>query len=259
MANASSSGPSRTWARAGGRALLLLSIVIVLLPTLLFAPHLADQMVRARNVCRHVSRRHPSSQPRSKSCRSFGRRLGAAWDRVIEVKGNLRALLEPYTANLEQLMIGAARGLADSLVQVLLSLIVAIMFWTNGDGLVSVLYDALRGLGGPVAEHELDVYRRRDTRRRLRRDRRRRDPGRPACDRPGRRRSPRGRDAWLGRFAARDQPDRRTAAHLIWGGAAWWLFTQGPADEIRGFVSLLRQADAHRRCPEWVKVRPMFH
>jgi len=123
-------------------------------------------------------------------------------------------------------MIGAARGLADSLVQVLLSLIVAIMFWTNGDGLVSVLYDALRGLGSPVAEHKLDVYRRRDTRRRLRRDRRRRDPGRPACDRPGRRRSPRGRDAWLGRFAARDQPDRRTAAHLIWGGTAWWLFTQ---------------------------------
>ena len=134
-------------ARAGGRALLLLSIVIVLLPTLLFAPHLADQMVRARNVCRHVSRRHPSSQPRSKSCRSFGRRLGAAWDRVVEVKGNLRALLEPYIANLEQLMTGAARGLAHSLVQVLLSLIVATMFWTNGDGPVSVLHDALRRLG----------------------------------------------------------------------------------------------------------------
>jgi hypothetical protein len=71
----------------------------------------------------------------------FGRRLGAAWDRVVEVKGNLRALLEPYTANLEQLMTGAARGLVHSLVQVLLSLIVATMFWTNGDGLVSVLHD----------------------------------------------------------------------------------------------------------------------
>ena len=79
----------------------------------------------------------------------FGRRLGAAWDRVVEVRGNLRALLEPYTANLEQLMIGAARALADSIVQVLLSLIVATMFWTNGDGLVAVLHDALRRLGGP--------------------------------------------------------------------------------------------------------------
>ncbi len=54
-------------------------------------------------------------------------------------------------------MIGTARALADSLVQVLLSLIVATMFWTNGDGLVSVLHDALRRLGGPIAEHALDV------------------------------------------------------------------------------------------------------
>jgi predicted PurR-regulated permease PerM len=69
----------------------------------------------------------------------------------------VRALLEPYTANLEQLMIGAARALADSLVQVILSLVVATMFWTNGDGLVLVLHDALRRLGGPIAERALDV------------------------------------------------------------------------------------------------------
>jgi len=54
-------------------------------------------------------------------------------------------------------MIGAARALADSLVQVILSLVVATMFWTNGDGLVSVLHDALRRLGGPIAERALDV------------------------------------------------------------------------------------------------------
>src|SRR5271155_5715622 len=61
------------------------------------------------------------------------------------------------TSNQEQLMIGAARALADSLVQVILSLVVATMFWTNGDGLVSVLHDALRRLGGPIAERALDV------------------------------------------------------------------------------------------------------
>jgi predicted PurR-regulated permease PerM len=31
------------------------------------------------------------------------------------------------------------------------------MFWTNGDGLVAVLHDALRRLGGPIAEQALDV------------------------------------------------------------------------------------------------------
>jgi hypothetical protein len=123
-------------------------------------------------------------------------------------------------------MIGAARGLADSLVQVLLSLIVAIMVWTNGDGLVSMLHDALRRLGGPVGEHALDVAAgairgvaygvigTAGIQAVLL------SVGLAVAGVPG------GRDAWLGRFAARDQPDRRTAAHLIWGGAAWWLFTQ---------------------------------
>ena len=87
----------------------------------------------------------------------LGGRQGAAWDRIVEVKGNLRALLEPYTANLEQVMIGAARALADSLLQVILALVVATLFWTNGDGLISVLHDALRRLGGPIAERALDV------------------------------------------------------------------------------------------------------
>ena len=54
-------------------------------------------------------------------------------------------------------MITAARALADSLVQMLLSLVVATMFWTNGDGLVAILHDALRRLGGPIAERALDV------------------------------------------------------------------------------------------------------
>ena len=54
-------------------------------------------------------------------------------------------------------MIGAARALTDSLVQVILSLVVATMFWTNGDGLILVLHDALRRIGGPIAERALDV------------------------------------------------------------------------------------------------------
>jgi predicted PurR-regulated permease PerM len=137
--------------------LLLLSLVLVVLPMLAFAPHLADQMVRGTQRVQSYFAATPEQPAWIKTVPLLGRRLGAAWDRVVEVKGNLRALLEPYTTNLEQLMIGAARALADSLVQVILSLVVATMFWTNGDGLVSVLHDALRRLGGPIAERALDV------------------------------------------------------------------------------------------------------
>jgi len=47
--------------------------------------------------------------------------------------------------------------MADSVVQLILSLIVATVFWTSGEALVVVLHDILRRLGGPTAEHTLDV------------------------------------------------------------------------------------------------------
>ena len=137
--------------------LLLLSLVIVVLPMLAFAPHLADQIVRGTQRLQSYFAATPERPAWIGALPLGGRRLGAAWDRVVEVKGNLRALLEPYTVNVEEIMIGAARALADSLVQVILSLVVATMLWVNGGALVSVLHEALRRLGGPIAERALDV------------------------------------------------------------------------------------------------------
>ena len=137
--------------------LLVLSLVVVVLPMLVVAPSLADQLSQGMERVQSYFAATPEQPAWIRSLPLGARRLGAAWDRVVEVKGNLRALLEPYTANINQMMIGAAHALADSLVQVLLSLIVATMFWTNGDALVSVLHDALRRLGGLIAEQALDV------------------------------------------------------------------------------------------------------
>jgi predicted PurR-regulated permease PerM len=137
--------------------LLLLSLVIVVMPLLAIAPHLADQLVRGAERVQSYFATTPEQPAWIGGLPLIGRRLGAAWDRVVEAQGNLRAVLEPYTANVEQVMIGAAQALADSVVQVILSLVVATMFWTNGDGLVAMLHDALRRLGGPIAERALDV------------------------------------------------------------------------------------------------------
>src|SRR5689334_15210709 len=149
----------RNGLRRGSAAalLLLLSIVLVVLPMLVVAPHLADQLSRGIQRIQSYFAATPEQPAWIKATPLVGRRLAAAWDRVVQVQGNLRALAEPYAANLELVMIAAARGLADSLVQVILSLAVATMFWTNGDGLVAMLHDALRRLGGPIAERALDV------------------------------------------------------------------------------------------------------
>jgi predicted PurR-regulated permease PerM len=124
---------------------------------LVVAPHLVDQLSRGIQQIQSYFAATPEQPAWIKGAPLVGRRLAAAWDRVVQVQGNLRALAEPYTANLELVIIAAARALADSLVQVILSLAVATMFWTNGDGLIAVLHDALRRLGGPIAERALDV------------------------------------------------------------------------------------------------------
>jgi predicted PurR-regulated permease PerM len=142
---------------AAAALLLLLSLVIVVLPMLVVAPHLVSQLGQGVQRVQSYFAATPQQPAWIKSLPLFGRRAAAAWDRFVEVKGNLRTLLEPYTADLEQAVIGVARALADSLVQVLLALIVATMFWTSGDALVAVLHDALRRLGGPIAERALVV------------------------------------------------------------------------------------------------------
>ena len=142
---------------ATAAVLLLLSLVLVVLPMLVMAPHLADQLGQGMDRVEGYFAATPEQPAWITGLPLIGRRLGAAWDRVVEAQGNLRTLAEPYTAYLEQVMIGAARALADSVVQVILSLVVATMFWTNGDALVAMLHDALRRLGGPLAERALDV------------------------------------------------------------------------------------------------------
>jgi predicted PurR-regulated permease PerM len=137
--------------------LLLCSLVLIALPMLVMAPHLADQLGQGMNRVEAYFAATPEQPAWIRGLPLIGRRLAAVWDRVVEAKGNLRTLAEPYTAYLEQVMIGVARALADSVVQVILSLVVATMFWTNGDAMVAMLHDALRRLGGPPAERALDV------------------------------------------------------------------------------------------------------
>lgn len=85
--------------RAAAALLLLFSLVVVVLPMLVLAPHLADQMLRGIPRVQVYFSETPEQPAWISSVPIAGRRLGAMWDRVVEVKGNLRALMEPYTAN----------------------------------------------------------------------------------------------------------------------------------------------------------------
>jgi predicted PurR-regulated permease PerM len=64
--------------------LLLLSLVLLVLPLLAFAPHLADQLVSGTQRVQSYFAATPNQPAWIKGVPLFGRRLGAAWDHVVE-------------------------------------------------------------------------------------------------------------------------------------------------------------------------------
>jgi len=142
---------------AAATILLFLSIAFVVVPMLIIAPHLAEQVGEGMQRAETYFAAAPEQPTWLAGLPFVGKRLAAAWVRMAEVQGNLRALLEPYAADVQNMMVVVARAVADSIVQVILSLGVATMFWINGETLVSVLHASLRRLGGKIADQVVDV------------------------------------------------------------------------------------------------------
>jgi len=139
--------------------LLLLSVALVVVPILAVAPQLSDQLTNGIER----AQTYFASSPEAPAWLSdlplplVGKRLAAGWGRIVGAEGNLMALLEPYRENVRDIALSVARALADSLVQVILSLGVVTMFWINGGALVKVLHSSLHRLCGEVADQVVDV------------------------------------------------------------------------------------------------------
>jgi predicted PurR-regulated permease PerM len=67
------------------------------------------------------------------------------------------AALTLYADTVRAILLTAAGGLADSVVQIVLSLIVATMFWASGDVLARELHHIFRRLGGATGESLVDA------------------------------------------------------------------------------------------------------
>jgi predicted PurR-regulated permease PerM len=137
--------------------LLIFSILLVAVPMLIVAPSLADQLGTGMQRAEAYFAAAPQLPAWLGDLPLVGKRLAAAWGRIVEAQGNLRALLEPYAGYVQNMLVGVARALADSLVQLILSLAVAAMFWVNGEALVGALHACLLRLGGRIADQAVDV------------------------------------------------------------------------------------------------------
>jgi predicted PurR-regulated permease PerM len=137
--------------------LLLGSLAVIALPIVALAPNLAEQISDGVHGAQSYLASAPAQPAWLENIPLVGPRLTLVWDQMVKSEGNLQLLLAPYTADIKEFLVAAARGLAGSLGQLILSLIVATMLWSSGEVLVGTSRNVLSRLGGPTAAQMLDV------------------------------------------------------------------------------------------------------
>jgi predicted PurR-regulated permease PerM len=137
--------------------LLFLALAIVVLPLMAVAPGLAEQLTQGAQRAQDYVASAPQVPPLLADLPFVGERLAKIWNRVMLAEGGIRTLLEPYSDSMRQAFVAVAGALAQSVLQIILSLVVATFFWVSGDVLTATLHSILRRLGGNTADVTLDV------------------------------------------------------------------------------------------------------
>lgn len=139
-------------------ALLVAGIVVVAIPVILIAPGLPDQIRGAVALLRDALVSAPATPPDwLAGLPLVGGYAAEIWTQALAAHDDLGSLLAPYSTELTQALVDVGRGLAESLLQLLLALLVTTMFWASGDRLADDLHDAFGRLGGPAGTAALQA------------------------------------------------------------------------------------------------------
>src|SRR5262249_53052413 len=135
--------------------LLLLSLLVIVLPVLIMAPVLTDELKEFLGSVESYFAATPRRPDWLDNVPLIGSKLVAAWDGLIRAKGDVGTALAPQSATIKETMLAVARALGDSVVQIILSLIVATMFWVSGSTVVHEVDGIVSRLGGSTAHASL--------------------------------------------------------------------------------------------------------
>jgi predicted PurR-regulated permease PerM len=137
--------------------LLIMSLLLIVGPVLALLPSLTRQVTQGLRLAQEFLAAHPPAPTWLGEIPLVGHELTGLWNRAAGGRAELRALFAPYGDAINDLLLATVQALSASVVQLLLSLIVATMFWTSGDSLAATLRDALQRLAGPAATRALDA------------------------------------------------------------------------------------------------------
>ncbi|MBR0672033.1 AI-2E family transporter [Neoroseomonas soli] len=141
----------RRGVRPGAAAAVMLAavILVVAVPAVLMAPGLGEQIgvvvARGRALLENLP---PAAPSWLADLPVVGGRIAQGWPRLQALQGDLNAVLAPYSGEIARLLVDIGQQAAASLLQILLALVVATMFWASGDRMVAQLEDIAGRLGG---------------------------------------------------------------------------------------------------------------
>lgn len=128
--------------------LLIGLIAFVAIPVLLLAPRLAGDLARILDLVRNWLQTAPPPPVWLDAIPFVGDTLKGHWVAAFGSGAGPQEILAPYAEPLRAAMLAVARGMGESLLQLLLAVAIATMFWAQGDTLAAVSVDILRRLGG---------------------------------------------------------------------------------------------------------------
>ena len=147
--------PLRQWMRAAGLSpalsagiLLIGLLAFFAIPVLLLAPRLGGDITHVLDVARGWLQTSPPPPAWIDSIPLVGDAIKTRWVQAVNSGAAPHEVIAPYAEPLRGAMLAVARGMGESLLQLLLALAIATMFWAQGDTLAFVSMDVLRRLGG---------------------------------------------------------------------------------------------------------------
>jgi predicted PurR-regulated permease PerM len=135
--------------------LTLVSIALIVVPAIVMAPKLGGQMVELFNRAQKVIDETPDLPAWLTDLPVVGARIKQLWLQLV--RGEIQEILGPYSATLRKGILGTGTALAEGMLQLVLSLAVAAMLWLRGDLIKDVLETIARRFAGSFGEQALNA------------------------------------------------------------------------------------------------------
>lgn len=137
--------------------MLLALLLFVLVPVVIAAPGLALEVKTLAERGNSWIASSPALPDWISGLPLVGDSIAAKWDGIIHQTPAAKAMIASYAQPVRQFVTDAAVGLASSVAQIAVALVVATSFWASGGGVVNVLRYSLERLGGAKLAAMTDV------------------------------------------------------------------------------------------------------